>query len=485
MELVLILVIPVVAALVALTSQRAAPYTTLAALAAVLALSTHAAVGVSHGATLKGLGGGLSLDPLAALYLWLVSFVGFTAALFAVGYLRAREHNHDARTPPRYRQYYPLFNVFIASMLAIALIADLAIIWIAIELTTIFSAFLVAYEDRTEALEAAWKYVVLTTMGAMIALLGVLIVYYGVNHAGYPVTWAGLMAAAPGLPPALLNIAFVLWLIGFGTKAGLVPLHTWLPDAHSQAPAPICAVLSGVETSGALYMILRLYPALLRNPGVVEHAGTWLFVAGLVTAGTAAFLLLQVRDFKRLFAFSTVEHMGIILTACALKTTTSGLGTVYQLFGHAFAKSACFYAAGLAMLVFGTQSIADARGLMSRSPAVGWLFMLGTLAIAGTPPFVLFISEFEILRAGFTAGHYTVAALLAAFIVLAFIAILYNAGRIVFGEPSAGTSGVRLPASSLTATVLALVPVVVFGFYLPAPLRSLVHQAAALLGGGS
>ncbi|MGA8258690.1 MAG: proton-conducting transporter membrane subunit [Arenicellales bacterium] len=483
MELLAILAIPVAAALVALASPRAAPYTTLAALSAVLALSTHAAVRVSHGASLRGLGGGLTLDPLAALYLWLVSFVGFTAALYSMGYLRAREQGH-AGTPPRYRQYYPLFNIFIASMLAIALIADLAVIWIAIELTTIFSAFLVAYEDRTEALEAAWKYVVLTTMGAMIALLGVLIVYYGVNRAGQPVTWAGLVAAAPALPPALLQLAFVLWLIGFGTKAGLVPLHTWLPDAHSQAPAPICALLSGVETSGALYMILRLYPAMIRNPGI-GHAGAWLFVAGLVTTGTAAFLLLQVRDFKRLFAFSTVEHMGIILTACALKTTAAGLGTVYQLFGHAFAKSACFYAAGLAMLVFGTQSIADARGLMSRSPAVGWAFVLGTLAIAGTPPFVLFVSEFEILRTGFTAGHYAVAALLAAFIVLAFVAIVYSAGRIVFGEPQADAPEVRLPASSLTAVVLALVPVVVFGFYLPAPLRALMHQAAAALGGGS
>jgi len=481
MELTIILAIPVAAALVALASERAAKYSTLVALASVLVLSTEAAVRVSRDGIIVGLGGALTLDPLAALYLWLVSFVGFTASLYSIGYLHAREQSHAA-TPPRYRQYYPLFNTFIASMLAVALIADLAVIWIAIELTTLFSAFLVAYEDRTEALEAAWKYVMLTTMGALIALLGVLIVYYGVNRAGQPVTWTGLVAAAPVLPPALLKTAFVLWLIGFGTKAGLVPLHTWLPDAHSQAPASICALLSGVETSAALYMILRLYPALIRNPGI-EHAGTWLLVAGLITTGTAAFLLLQVRDFKRLFAFSTVEHMGIILTASALKTSAAGMGAIYQLFGHALVKPVCFYAAGLAMLVLGTQNIDEARGLLSRSPAVGWAFMLAALAIAGTPPFVLFISEFAILRAGFTTGQFAATGLLAAFIVLAFVAILYNAGRIVFGKPGAGIPDVRLPASSLAAVGLALVPIVVFGFYLPPPFLVLMRQASMVLRG--
>lgn len=483
MSLALILIIPLVAALVAMASRRIAPWVTFAGTLIVLALSGISALRVAHGGIIHAANGFLSLDPLAGLYLLLVAFVGVTAALYSIGYLPARQAEaEDGEPPPRYRAYYPLFNIFLASILAVPLLADLAVVWIAIELTTIFSAFLVAYEDRADALEAAWKYVALTSMGAMIALFGVLVLYYGVNHQGQPVTWSGLMRAAPHMQPAVLLIPFVLWLIGFGAKTGLVPLHTWLPDAHSQAPASVCAVLSGVEVSAALYMLLRIYPALAANPGIV-NPGIWYLVAGLITVGTAAFLLLQVQDYKRLFAYSTVEHMGIILAACGLGAGGHELGTVYQLFAHAFTKSFCFYAAGLATIVFATQKIASVGGLITRSPLVGWALILGAIAIAGAPPFALFISEYEILRTGFAAGQYVATGLLTAFIILAFIAIIYQVGRIVFGEPVGEGETPVLPATSVAATVIAFVPVLVFGFYLPPPLTALVHQAALLLGG--
>lgn len=481
MDLALILIVPGVAALFALASSRIAPWATLAAALVTLWLALTSVLRLAHGGMLFAAWGGLSLDPLGGLYLLLVAFVGVTAAVYSMGYLHARmaEHTH---VTPRYRQYYPLFNIFLVTMLAVPLVSNLAVVWIAIELTTIFSAFLVAYEDSAEALEAAWKYVALTSMGAMIALLGVLILYYGVTRAGQPVTWPGLITAAPALKPAVLLIAFVLWLVGFGAKAGLVPLHTWLPDAHSQAPASICALLSGVETSAALYMLLRIYPALAANPGITRPA-LWYLITGLLTVGVAAFLLLQVHDFKRMFAYSTIEHMGIILTACGLGAAMHQLGTVYQFFAHAFAKSFCFYAAGLATVVFGTQEIAAVRGLISRAPPVGWAFMIGAVAIAGAPPFALFISEFEILRTGFGAGEYFATGLLIALIALAFVAILYQAGRITFGAPEVDVQPVRLPGASLAALAIAFAPLFVFGFYLPPPLVALVHQAAALLGG--
>ncbi|MCO6439823.1 MAG: hypothetical protein J5I81_01790 [Nitrococcus mobilis] len=481
MDLALILIAPGIAALMALASSRIAPWATLAATLIALGLALTSALRVARGAVLSAAQGGLSLDALGALYLLLVAFVGVTAAVYSMGYLHARMAEHT-EVPPRYRQYYPLFNIFLVTMLAVPLVSNLAVVWIAIELTTIFSAFLVAYEDSAEALEAAWKYVALTSMGAIIALLGVLILYYGVTRAGQPVTWPGLIAAAPALEPAVLLVAFVLWLIGFGAKAGLVPLHTWLPDAHSQAPASICALLSGVETSAALYMLLRIYPALAANPGIARPA-LWYLIAGLLTVGVAAFLLLQVHDFKRLFAYSTIEHMGIILTACGLGAALHQLGTVYQFFAHAFAKSFCFYAAGLATVVFGTQEIAAVRGLISRAPPVGWAFIIGAIAIAGAPPFALFISEFEILRTGFGAGEYFATGLLVAFIGLAFVAILYHAGRITFGEPEEASQKVRLPGASLAALAIAFAPLFVFGFYLPPPLAVLLHRAAALLGG--
>jgi hydrogenase-4 component F len=483
MMLELILIIPGFAALVALASRRIAPWVTFAATLSILGLAIIVALRVAHGGTLYAADRGLSLDSLAALYLLLVAFVSVTASLYSIGYLRARAATHGGTVPPRYRQYYPLFNLFLASMLAVPLVSNLAVIWIAIELTTIFSAFLVAYEDRAAALEAAWKYVALTSMGAMIALFGVLVLYYGIHHLGEPVTWQGLIRAAPHMHPAILLMSFVLWLVGFGAKTGLVPLHTWLPDAHSQAPASICALLSGVETSAALYMLLRIYPALASNPGIVDPA-LWYIVAGLITVGTAAFLLLQVHDFKRLFAYSTIEHMGIILTACGLGAAGHELGTLYQFFAHAFTKSFCFYAAGLAAIVFGTQDIAAVRGLIGRSPIVGWALLIGAIAIAGAPPFALFISEFQILATGFGTGQYIATGLLTAFIVLAFIAILYQVGHIVFGEP-VPTPRQKLPVTSLAALVLAIGPVFVFGFYLPPPLLALVRHASALLGGAA
>lgn len=487
MMLALILIIPAVTALITIISVRLAPWVTLIGMLLVFGLAIDSSLQVAHGGSIHTLGNTLSLDPLAALYLLVVAFVGVTAALYAIGYLPARMAEQGAGDPPpRYRQYFPLFNLFLGSILAVPLASNLAVVWIAIELTTILSAFLVAYDDGEQALEAAWKYVVLTSMGAMIALLGVLVLYYGINQQGQAVTWTGLMQAAPHLPPAVLLIPFVLWLIGFGAKTGLVPLHTWLPDAHSQAPASVCAVLSGVEVSAALYMLLRIYPALTANPGIGDP-GNWYLVAGLITVAAAAFLLLQVQDYKRLFAYSTVEHMGIILAACGLGAGGHQLGTVYQLFAHAFTKSFCFYAAGLATIVFGSQQIAAVGGLLNRAPIIGWALLLGAIAIAGAPPFALFISEFEILRTGFAAGQYVATGVLTVLIVVAFVAIVYQAGRIVFGEPvvAGDHQSPPLPKTSLLALMVAFVPVVVFGFYLPPSLMSLIHQAALVLGGAA
>lgn len=484
MPLPLILIIPVVAALIALANRRTAPWSTLLGAIAILVLAVDAALTVVHHGSMTAMGNRLSLDALSATYLLLVAFVGTTASLYSIGYLTARDEEDDnGGTPPRYRQYYPLYNIFLASMLAVPLISNLAVVWIAIELTTVFSAFLVAYEDRAEALEAAWKYVVLTSMGAMIALLGVLFLYYGIHEAGNEPTWQGLAQSAATMAPQVLLISFVLWLIGFGAKTGLVPLHTWLPDAHSQAPASICALLSGVETSAALYMLLRLYPALEANPGIA-HPGLWYIVAGLLSVATAAFLLLQVRDFKRMFAYSTIEHMGIILAACGLGSGAHQLGTAYQFFAHPFGKSFCFYGAGLATIALRTQSIGASSGLISRSPFAGWALLLGALAIAGAPPFALFISEFEILRTGFAAHQYIATSLLTALIVLAFIALTWQAGRVVFGEPEPATdrAALVLPMTSRIAVCVAFVPLLVFGLYLPAPLNKLVHMAALLLG---
>lgn len=471
MILIAIFVLPIAAAAVAMIEHRVAPAVTVAAALAAFGLAVHVGLTVAAGGSIAGIPGWIAADGLSALLLLLISFVGVTGAVFSVGYM-ARSGSDR-----RLRGYYASYNLFLASILAVPLLAELSMVWIAVELTTLFSVFLVGYTGDHAALEAAWKYAVLTLMGAAIALLGFLILFWGLRAAGGTAfTWDGVRNAAPGMTPALLGTAFLLILVGFGTKVGLVPLHTWLPDAHSQAPTPVCLLLSGVETSAVLYVILRLIP-LAAGVG----SGVWAQVFGLISVGAAAFLLLQVRDYKRLFAFSTVEHMGIILTAAGFGSGGAAYGATYQLLAHAVTKSFAFLAAGLVLLAMGTREIDQVRGLIRRSPLAGAAVLVGGLAIAGAPPFVVFLSEFSILRAGIGAGYYLAVGLLGLFVVIAFFGIMWHVARMAFGRPPEGMEPVRLPVSARIAVAIAGIPVVALGMYLPGPLHALLRLAAEAL----
>jgi hydrogenase-4 component F len=354
--------------------------------------------------------------------------------------------------------------------------------WIAVELTTLLSAFLVGFDDTSEALEAAWKYVILTTLGAVLALLGFLILYWGSRIAGLePFTWVGLVEAAPHIPPALLWPAFLFILVGFGTKVGLVPMHTWLPDAHSQAPASICALLSGVETTTVLYVILRLFPVVGVAPGL--DARPWFIGFGLLSVVVATLLFIHVRDFKRMFAFSTVEHMGIILVAAGLGGAEAHLGAALQITGHAIAKSFCFFAAGVIVLGFGTQEIASVRGLVRSSPLAAIALLVGGFAIAGAPPFAVFVSEFVIFKAGLASGQYLVVAALAVLVVIAFCGVMLHINRMVFGVAEQETRVALVPMSCKATLALAAVPLVILGIYIPTPLFNLLKAAASAMGG--
>jgi hydrogenase-4 component F len=480
MEPALILILPVVASALSLSAlgrRYAAPITFILT-AAVLVLAIRVAALAAQTGRVDALDGWLTCDGLGALVLVLVALVGFTAALFSWGYIAGRP-GHPVHHVQR---YYGLYNLFVLSMLAIPLLANVALMWIAVELTTLLSAFLVGYEDTPEALEAAWKYVILTTLGAVFALLGFLILYWGSRVAGIePFTWLGLVEAAPRMPPALLWPAFLLILVGFGTKVGLVPMHTWLPDAHSQAPASICALLSGVETTTVLYIILRLFPVISGAHGL--DARPWFIAFGLISVGIATLLLIYVRDFKRMFAFSTVEHMGIILVAAGLGGTEAHLGAAYQITGHALAKSFCFFAAGTTVMTVGTQDIASVRGLIRSSPLAALALVAGGFAIAGAPPFAIFVSELVILKAGFTDGHVIAVGLLALFVAVAFCAVMFHINRMVFGAPEHDISVPPIPVTCKITLALAAVPLVVIGIFVPAPLHELLRAAAAAMGG--
>jgi hydrogenase-4 component F len=479
MQLAAIIIIPAIASALCLLplGRRAAAPITLLANVAILVLSASVAAEVANGGHPTALSGWLTCDGLGGLILVLVGLVSFTAALFSWGYIA-----HPGQSPRRIQGYYGLYNLFALSMLAVPLLANVALMWIAVELTTLLSAFLVGFQDTPEALEAAWKYVILTTLGAVIALLGFLILYWGSQIAGLePFTWVGLTEAAPRMPPALLWPAFLFILVGFGTKAGLVPMHTWLPDAHSQAPAPICALLSGVETTTALYVILRLFPVIGVSQGL--DAKPWFVGFGLVSTGIAALLLIGVRDFKRMFAFSTVEHMGIILFAAGLGGVDAHLGAAYQITGHAIAKSFCFFAAGMAVLAAGAQDISSVRGLIRTSPLTGAALLAGGFAIAGAPPFAIFISELAIFKAGLSSGQYLATGLLAIFIMTGFCAIMFHINRMVFGAPATGIASRALPLTCKATLALAAIPLIAIGIYIPEPFENLLKAAAMAMGG--
>jgi hydrogenase-4 component F len=479
-SLLVIAALPLLAALISWLplGRQVAPLATLSASIAATVLAGAAALQVAAGGQVCAIRNWVELDGLGALMLLLVATVATTAALFSWGYM-GREP--DAR---HLRRYYSNFNLFVFSMLCVPILDEPALVWTAVELTTIFGVYLVAFDNTPEAVEAAWKYSVLTIMGGAMSLLGFIALFRATRFGDAPFTWAGLVMLAPKVPVSVLSSAFLLILVGFGAKVGLVPLHTWLPDAHSQAPSPVCALLSGVKTTLVLYVILRMLP-ILNATGRI-HIDRWAVVVGLASVGIAAFLILQVTDFKRLFAFSTVEHMGIILTAAGLGGAAAHYGAVYQILNHSLTKSFCFFAAGSALLAVETRQIADVRGLIRTSPAAGVALLFGGIAIAGAPPLAVFLSEFSILRSGVAQQQYLATGLLAVFVIVAFFGILNHLNRMVFGQPAPLANGhvpARLPASCLLTLILAGVPIVVLGVYMPAPLHRLLEMAAASLAG--
>lgn len=481
MTLIAILVLPVLAAILCWIppiGKRAAAPITMVTFLALLALAGRVAFLVSAVGRLVAVPGWIEVDAFGTLILLLVAVVAVLACFYSLGYMPRTTHNKALLY-----HYYGNLNLFIFSMVAVPVVVGPSVVWLAVEFTTLLSVLLVGFESSREALEAAWKYAILTLTGASIALFGFLILFWAMHQAGGDTyTWAGLASVAPHMSPVLMKTAFLTILVGFGAKVGLVPLHTWLPDAHSQAPTPVCALLSGVETTAVLYVILRLLP--IAHVVLGSGAERWALVFGLVSVGVAAFLLIQVHDYKRLFAFSTVEHMGIILTAAGLGGAAAHYGAMYQILSHALTKSLCFFAAGTVLMATGTRDIVSVRGLIRKSPIAGAALLFGGLAIAGAPPFAVFLGEFSILKTGVDQGKYLAVALLALFLVVAFFGILQHINQMVLGESNDDSGKVYgIPWTCSLTLLVAAIPVIVLGLYVPAPLHQLLVRAAAIIGG--
>lgn len=434
-----------------------------------------AAVALAVQGQVTGLWGLLRADALSAWMLIVIGVVALLAMLASPAYLAA-----GPPAPRAARRYGVLTQCFVATMALAVLAASLGVLWVAIEATTILTAFLVGHRRSRKATEAAWKYVVICSVGIALALLGLVFVHYAAGHAGLAdgLDWAALAGGAAQLDPGVMRIAALLLVLGFGTKAGLAPMHAWLPDAHSQAPAPVSALMSGVLLSVAFYAILRVKVVTdgALGPGFTR---TLLLVVSLATLAAAAALLLGQRDYKRLLAYSSIEHMGLIALGAAVGDALALAAVLLHILGHGLGKSVLFIGSGQIQHLAGGSRIADVRGLLARAPLLGGTFALGLLALAGLPPFSLFASELGIARAGFGAGlGWAVAAALALTLV-AVAAIGSGTSRMLLGPPGG-------PAVRLRGLAVPLVGGVVLCALLgvtAGPLRPLLDSAAAVASG--
>jgi hydrogenase-4 component F len=364
----------------------------------------------------------------------------------------------------------------------LALIANnIGLMWVAIELATLTTVLMVGIYRTHEALEAAWKYFILGSVGIALALFGTILVYMAalpvVGEGSDAMTWTVLIAHVAAFDPALLNVAFVFLLLGYGTKVGLAPLHAWLPDAHAEGPTPISAVLSGLLLNVALYAVLRFKLLLAANPGAIAP-GPLMVTMGLTSLVFAAFMLYRRRDIKRMFAYSSIEHMGIIAFAFGMGGPLANFAGLLHMTMHSLTKSAIFFAVGHIAQVKGTQNIADIRGLTVTHPWLGWSLVVGVVAIAGLPPMGIFMSEFLVVSSTF-AREPLLAIPLVFGLLIAFGALFLRIGGLAFGDPVGSTAPVEasyVPMFAHLALVLAA------GIYLPPPLVAWFQQVAAALG---
>jgi hydrogenase-4 component F len=475
--LVLFIAVPLIAGLGSLFARRrraievlqCAQAGTMLACAALIAERVIGAGEVSVGSYLQA-------DALSAWLDMIIGVVGSTGTLYAVGYM-GEELDRAHLSKRRYTQFFCLFDLYLAAMLLAVNCENIAIMWIALEGSTLSAALLIGFDRSKAALEAGWKYVILSSVGIALALFGTILVYYSSEHVlGVSIEalrWSQLYRVAEGLNPAAIKVAFIFALIGYGTKAGVAPMHTWLPDAHAEAPTPVSAMLSANMLTLAVYAILRFKAVTDRTVGP-EFAGHLIVGLALLSLAVSATFILVQRDYKRLFAYSSIEHIGIALLGFGI----GGLGVfagAWHLMNHALAKSTAFYGAGLVFLRHNHKLLDRVTGLLEQMPVAGSAILVAGLALAGMPPFGLFTSEVLITAGAYTAGP-EAAYVFLALLALAFATLLYQVLRMALGVP--GEAGIALGRQCRLFTSAAVgINIVVLGtigLYIPLALETLL-----------
>jgi hydrogenase-4 component F len=421
------------------------------------------------------------IDPLNVFLVTLTAFVGLTTAIFSRPYMRI-EQDHGKMTPPRMRLYHSMYQLFSFTMLLGFTTNNLGIVWVAMEAATLTTVLLVSVYRTTASLEAAWKYFILCGVGIAQALFGTILLYMAADKVLGPenatLLWTNLNDIKGQLDPNIITLAFVFLLIGYGTKIGLVPLHSWLPDAHAEGPTPVSAVLSGLLLNVAMYAVLRC-KVLTDGALGTNMAGQLMMGFGLLSVTVAAFFLSRQKDVKRMFSYSSIEHMGMITFAFGMGGPVANFAGLLHMTVHSLVKSAIFFTVGHATQKAGTQVMSEIRGLIKVNPTVGWGLMLGVMAILGMPPFGVFASEFLILTTAMREQPWATPFLFLA-LGVAFASILIRVLPMVFGDT---TLKPLAHPPALVPVFVHLMLALVLGLYIPTYLNGWYVQAASMLGG--
>ena len=474
-----VLAVPALAAAASAAApwRRWAGWAVTAANGAVLALCIALAIEATHRPLSAG--GVLRADALSAFMVVVIGAIAVLASGQSVRYLAAETASGDC-TPRRAAAYTALMQAFVTCMLLAVLAANLGVMWVAVEATTIATTFLVGHRRTGRALEASWKYAVICSAGIALAFLGTVLLYFAALHAaGHPagsLDWTSLMAAARRLDPAVTRLAVALLVLGYGTKVGLAPMHSWLPDAHSQAPAPVSALMSGVLLTVAFYALLRLraVASLTLGPG---YPRALLAAAGLASLAVAASLLLSQRDYKRMLAYHSIEHMGLIALGAAAGTPLAIAAVLLHILGHGLAKGVLFLASGEILLTEGSSEISKVPALLARRPVLGGIFGFGLVALLGLPPFSLFVSELNMIRAEIAAGLGWAAAIAVACMAVIFAAVVAHGRHLLLGAPPRPGVPERTPRAVAVPLVTGLAVCALLGVS-AWPLQPLLHAAA-------
>ena len=428
------------------------------------------------------LGSYLRADALSSLFLLIIAFISALVLVYSSGYLR---HMGEGRfSSPRW--FYSLTFLFLFTMITVCVSANLGLLWIMMEGTTLGSALLVGFYNTEGAVEAGWKYLIVCTLGISFALFGTIVLYLAAAKSGMnpaaALDWVSLMNAAPraGLDPHLVKLSFVFVVVGYGTKVGFVPMHSWLPDAHAEAPTPISALLSAVLLSCAMYALLR-YEVIVSRAVGPHFSHSLLLVFGLASMTVAGLLILVQRNLKRMLAYSSIEHMGIIAIGLGLGGPLGLFGALLHTFNHAVAKSLLFFSAGNIRHNLNTLRVDSIHGISRCMPQASAALVVGGLAIVGLPPFSLFVSEFAILSEAFVQARYVVAVLILITLSVVFGGFAFHFLGMLSGEPDRQPENPKLLPSEYMAMGCAALCLFFFGARIPHAFAVLVQQAMATL----